>query len=1172
MTFKDLAVQLRKLGIDLDHNRFLILQGEVEQISLMPPKGKYNEKGEMVDEGMLEYLEDIIGSNVFIEAIKAAETKVEDLNSDRAMKLSGVKIVEKEKDGLEAGKTEAEAYLGQENELTVKRNELWQSYHSSCVTNVAEAKEKKEVAQATYDEKTAELKEFEASAQELEKKHAAELKDYKKLKETADNVKAEFAAYERKDVQLRENMKHAKTKAKKLDKSIKKDAVTVSETESEVENLQQDTERFAAEIEQTQTKLADAEAKLEAILEAGKGEKAELKVQLEAKQLELEPFAAALNEAKSNVDVLTQELDLLTSSKRTLENQLEEAKTNLAAAQSKGGEMTKEIAEIQSRRVVAEKEFASNTKELSKIEAAEPDLSEKVRSKRAKVEEVKSTSGSARQQNAVFTALMATKKPGIYGRLGDLGAIDAKYDCAVTTACGALNNLVVDTVATGQWCIAYLKKNNIGRVTIICLDKQGSRAREAAVPYTAPAGTHRLFDLIDVKDEKYKAAFYYGLRNTLVAKDLDEATKVAFSGSKKNRVVTLKGQMIETSGAMSGGGNTASRGGMSSSLQEAVSPAEIAKMEKDLESDMKVLVAQRAERKTLQSSVTSLKKELASFDTRIKKCEMGMAAAKEAEPTLKVTVAEFETKLANSKDDLKQQASMEAKLEKATAVLNKATSAAAKYEEAVAEVEAAIKNVGGVPMKAGKSKVKSMNSQLETQRSALAKSTVASKTAKSKLKKLEKKIAKDTTELENTKEQQETISKELADMEDGALAVMKSVAEAKTVLQDKEEMMAAIGKEHKSAEAAVAKLQSATVDFEEDLRAITATLKENQAKAKHWKARISKLKLHKLGSDYFDDEDDEEEDAEDEAGEDVAMKSEAAADSEEGEAAADSGAAPKSKKYTLETLTEEQLAAVDVEEWERAITLMEEGLGGKKANVKAIQEYYEKEEQYINKVSELDAVTEQRDAIRQEYEDLRKQRLDTFFDGFKKITTKLKEMYQMITLGGDAELEYVDNINPFSEGIVFSVRPPRKSWKAIQNLSGGEKTLSSLALVFALHHYKPTPLYVMDEIDAALDFKNVSIVAHYIKERTKNAQFIIISLRNNMFELADRLVGIYKTDNCTKTVTINPAAIASSMASAAPAAASGGGAAATARTGAEKVHEAAAASSGAAAPLAGINA
>merc|ERR1712176_1363274 len=147
---------------------------------------------------------------------------------------------------------------------------------------------------------------------------------------------------------------------------------------------------------------------------------------------------------------------------------------------------------------------------------------------------------------------------------------------------------------------------------------------------------------------------------------------------------------------------------------------------------------------------------------------------------------------------------------------------------------------------------------------------------------------------------------------------------------------------------------------------------------------------------------------------------------------------------------------------------------------------------------------------------------DEFLAGFNQIKMKLKEMYQMITLGGDADLELIDNLNPFSEGIVFSVRPPKKSWKNISNLSGGEKTLSSLALVFALHYYKPTPLYVMDEIDAALDFKNVSIVANYIKERTRNAQFIIISLRSNMFELADRLVGIYKTDNCTKSVTINP--------------------------------------------------
>merc|ERR1712187_163013 len=155
---------------------------------------------------------------------------------------------------------------------------------------------------------------------------------------------------------------------------------------------------------------------------------------------------------------------------------------------------------------------------------------------------------------------------------------------------------------------------------------------------------------------------------------------------------------------------------------------------------------------------------------------------------------------------------------------------------------------------------------------------------------------------------------------------------------------------------------------------------------------------------------------------------------------------------------------------------------------------------------------------------LRQQRLTEFMDGFSVISMKLKEMYQMITLGGDAELELVDTLDPFSEGINFSGRPPKKSWKQITNLSGGEKTLASLSLVFALHHYKPTPLYRIDEIVSALDFRNVSIIANYIKERTKNAQFIVISLRNRMFELADLLVGIYKTFDVSKSVAIDPCA------------------------------------------------
>lgn len=221
----------------------------------------------------------------------------------------------------------------------------------------------------------------------------------------------------------------------------------------------------------------------------------------------------------------------------------------------------------------------------------------------------------------------------------------------------------------------------------------------------------------------------------------------------------------------------------------------------------------------------------------------------------------------------------------------------------------------------------------------------------------------------------------------------------------------------------------------------------------------------------------------------------------------------------LQTFTDAELAEKEVADCLYKITRLEDELSKNKPRMDAIDEYNQKQNEYLNRVKTLQTITETRNFMRDKYDSVKKNRHKEFSDGFAIISRKLKEMYQMITLGGDAELEHVDSMDPFNEGTRFAVRPPKKSWKFISNLSGGEKTLSSLALVFALHYYKPSPLYFMDEIDAALDFKNVSIVANYInvsiylqdfsdssvtiyllfQERTKNAQFIIISLRASKF-------------------------------------------------------------------------
>ncbi len=177
----------------------------------------------------------------------------------------------------------------------------------------------------------------------------------------------------------------------------------------------------------------------------------------------------------------------------------------------------------------------------------------------------------------------------------------------------------------------------------------------------------------------------------------------------------------------------------------------------------------------------------------------------------------------------------------------------------------------------------------------------------------------------------------------------------------------------------------------------------------------------------------------------------------------------------LPTYTKDELADLDKDGLKAEIANLEEKTQNANVELGVLAEYRRRVEEHAVRSSDLESAVNARDAVKRRCDDLRRKRLEGFMEGFGIISLRLKEMYQMITMGGNAELELVDSLDPFSEGILFSVMPPKKSWKNISNLSGGEKTLSSLALVFALHHYKPTPLYVMDEIDAALDFRNVSL-------------------------------------------------------------------------------------------------
>ena len=221
----------------------------------------------------------------------------------------------------------------------------------------------------------------------------------------------------------------------------------------------------------------------------------------------------------------------------------------------------------------------------------------------------------------------ASKYGNPQGRLGSLGTIPEKYDVAISTACPSLNHLVVDTVEQGQSCIEYLRKQNVGRASFIVLEKLPADGRLEKIP--TPENVPRLFDLVKPKDPKFATAFFKGVGNTLVAEDLDQANRIAYGQQKRWRVVTLAGQLFDTSGTMSGGGTKVARGGMSSKLaSDVMEPAVLKKFEADSEKLQQELDEMLSSRRGLETDLELLQKQIPKVDMSISKVELEIQTAK----------------------------------------------------------------------------------------------------------------------------------------------------------------------------------------------------------------------------------------------------------------------------------------------------------------------------------------------------------------------------------------------------------------------------------------------------------------------------------------------------------------------------------------------------------------
>lgn len=625
-------------------------------------------------------------------------------------------------------------------------------------------------------------------------------------------------------------------------------------------------------------------------------------------------------------------------------------------------------------------------------------------------------------------------------------------------------------------CITFLRQNDIGRATFIPLEKQQHFLSRCKQKIQTPEGVPRLFDLIRVEDEKVLPAFYYGLQDTLVADNLDQATRIAY-GHKRFRVVTLKGELIELSGTMSGGGRTVLRGRIGQQiLKNELSSIDIEILQSNLNKTYEECNQFKIRSQSLENQIHNLNIDLRNMKINKEKLNIELRTLQEQKPSLLGQIKVQEKKTVNSVSNPQKVEQLKDVMNTAKSTLEKVQENSKNIEDQVIRINKEIETLSGNSVKSQQKKVAELCKLIDTTKAEICKFQVAIKTAERNVKKIEQRIVCLENDIHTSEEKLRNFQKEKQDLEVQGKEYLKKLDELTEALSERDEAVSSLKEELQELQGRENKMKTIKIDLDQKLEEYRSLIKKLKQKCLDYTKRINDLKLQIIPGENIEE---------------------------------------------LKELREEELNELDENVLIGNLQKVKKKLPTEVPNMQLIAEYKEKDALYLQRVTDVEKITIERNRIRDIYETTRRRKIQEFLVGFTIITDKLKEMYQMITLGGDAELELVDSLDPFSEGIAFSVRPPKKSWKNICNLSGGEKTLSSLALVFALHHYKPTPLYFMDEIDAALDFKNVSIVGNYIKERTKNAQFIIISLRSNMFELADYLVGIYKTYNCTKSVTVD---------------------------------------------------
>jgi chromosome segregation protein len=867
-----------------------------------------------------------------------------------------------------------------------------------------------------------------------------------RLDENVRQADEEIETLQERGKALQGDIARARKESDRLAADAKRLSAKLADVESEVESSSKELAEATGVADQSQGKLVGT--RREILERQRKLDEQQKEWQVAVQQLEA--AKAGLGTAEQSVaqaedDHRNRELEL-----KDLEIQLRPSRATTAGDSRPTPAVQKEFFATKAK----EKQFTEEAERLA-LEVLELNRRYMALEARLKARADLGRGGTLAAVDFLLSQRNLGKIPGIRGTVEELCKFSSDHQIALQLAAGnRFHALVVETDQVAEECIRLLRTEKRGRATFLPLNKMlpGRPHGRSLVAAKAQGSLGFALDLVTYEAE-LQPAFWYVFGETVVMQDLGHA-RSAMGGV---RLVTLQGDLIEATGAMTGGFiDTSDKGRGGDSAVELKRLGDELRIRSAAEADA------RAELQSLGEKVRTLSTELTKRSVRdeadqsaLKLVEKELAQARERVKETKARIAASES----------ARVAAERRLTESTAASKELGVALAATKEAMAHLQE--QYLGHLPGSVSKKlrALQEANEKLANDRVTLTREVEA---ARSTAEQSATELAKLTAELAETQRvrgEKEKLAHTLTTNREEARRSLEALREVEA-----KQLEAVKGQTEKRS-----RLDQARLKIVDQLARSQEALRAKVQMDQQESTRLATAKVHLT---------------------------------EVESALADLPAPSPDEK------------ALSLDELKRAITGFTnqlEGMGS--VNLRAIEEYDAEKGRLDEFVGEVDRITAERtelEGLVHEVEQRKRVKISEVVDA---VNISYREIYADLSGGGEGEVVLESSDDPLAGGLLIKARPVGKNVQRLEQLSGGEKSLASLAFIFALQRYDPSPLYVFDEVDMSLDGVNAENVGRHLRRNAERAQFVVISLRKVTLKFAHRLFGVtMHGDGCSRVV------------------------------------------------------